>query len=264
MKIFNKENDKEKVYVQKKDLMMLKSADYFFKYRYVNFVEKNYNCIDNTSSDSNDLFIEFDEKDEVDFFKDIDFIIDYKKVRNYSLKDIKEEMNEIKEEIRNLEFRCISSDHEEKERIFARIQILEYKCKSYIELIKIKKNQKKILFPHAIDSNGLKVGDKDYSKYQFSALLDPNKIALHRKDGSPFRSGEDISQSFYFYGIKKYLCNMSENNEFLTQYETETYMSSDNKQLIVEFKFKPYKKSDVLLQSAKETFKGLVKAKKSK
>lgn len=262
MKIFNKENGEEKVYVQKRDLMMLKSSDYFFKYQYAEFIEKIYNSFDNTIEESDDLFVLFDGKDEVEFFKSIDFIIDYKKVRNYSLKDIKTEIDKIKEKMRKLDYRYISSNREEKERILAKFHLLDYKCKSYIELIKIKKNQKKILFPQVIDSDGFRVDNKYYSMYQFSSLLDPNKIALHRKDNRPFLVEENIPLNFYIYGIRENLSKMGKNNEFLTHYETETYMSCDNKQLIVEFKFKPYKKGEVLLQSTKETLKRMVKTKK--
>jgi len=89
MKIFHTEKGKEKVYVQLNDLGYLISETHIAipTSIYLKFVGDGININDSNRYE----FIEFEKEDEVKFFKEIDFILDYNQYKDLTKAQIKEE-----------------------------------------------------------------------------------------------------------------------------------------------------------------------------
>lgn len=93
MKIFNKENGIEKVYVQEKDIKKL----WEFCSNIPNSIYANFN------DEEKNGFIEYSSKEEVEFFKTVDWIIDYKKFVKLSKEDLEECMTELQNQMKILQ-----------------------------------------------------------------------------------------------------------------------------------------------------------------
>lgn len=85
MKLFHTENGREVVYVQMQDIMQLNQSDMFIP---ASIYSKGITIVD----DSNRFkFVRFDNEQEVDFFKKIDFILDYDYYKNFTDRQLDKE-----------------------------------------------------------------------------------------------------------------------------------------------------------------------------
>ena len=92
MKIFNKEDGKEKVYVQMNDIGMMNSHVHSIPASIFEQVFTDIVIID----DSNRMdFVCFDKKHEIDFFASLDWIVDYKELGYLSLEELTKKAEEI-------------------------------------------------------------------------------------------------------------------------------------------------------------------------
>ncbi len=91
MKLFHKENGKEAVYVQMQDIVYLvHESDVSIP---VSIFEKVFSWGAVFVTDGNRFdFVRFEEEHEVEFFKNLDFIIDYDKYKAFSDEELKAEV----------------------------------------------------------------------------------------------------------------------------------------------------------------------------
>ena len=77
-----------KIYVQKNDIALLNETDLAIPASiYVKVYGAGIVIIDNSNRFE---FVEFTEKEEIEFFKSLDWIVDYNQVKNLSEEEIKE------------------------------------------------------------------------------------------------------------------------------------------------------------------------------
>ena len=113
MKIFNKENEKEKVYVQLNDIMELTQTNMPIP---ASIIDKVFGGKFLIVDDSNrDNFVEFDKKEEIDFFKSIEWITDYKKYRDLTQDELKLLVEETNKEIDDIATKYNTLSYTEKE-----------------------------------------------------------------------------------------------------------------------------------------------------
>ena len=96
MMLFNKENGKEKVYVQYQDLMELINGDFNFSITcfLIDKLFKNDKAL--LVDDSNRWkFVEFDKEEEVEFFRKQAWIVNFKEIRGKSFDELLSYSNEI-------------------------------------------------------------------------------------------------------------------------------------------------------------------------
>lgn len=270
MKIFNKENEIEKVYVQMNDIMMLNQTDLTIP---ATIYLKIFNGIVIVDDSNRMNFVEFTDPKEIEFFKKLDWIIDYKEFRDLSedeiiakRQEIANELNEIANEYNNM------SDEEKKENqhLPMKHELLKYKFHYFAEILWIKQGHIQMPFPVVPDSDGFSfVSDNEDFIYEIKASLDPNKLLLFRRDGKELSEDEMIPQSFIQGGMSIAIMQRSEKDEFFGDFETINYLTYDNKYLVTEFKVRKHEEETQELEdnekeeeSIKEEsgFKKLVKS----
>lgn len=147
MKIFHTENGKEVVYVQIQDIVELNQSDmtipasiYLNAFNEIGFVY-----------DSNRFnFVRLDEEQEVKFFRELDFVIDYDKYKDLSDEQLEEEWKKLANKSNEIakKWNYMSDDEREKNsNIFQEHENLEYMMKFLTEIYAIKHNKKMMQFP---------------------------------------------------------------------------------------------------------------------
>lgn len=245
MKIFNEENGVKKVYVQMNDIMMLTHSDLpipgsVFEKVFTDIVIVN----DNNRMD----FVEFNEPDEVNYFKSLDWIVDYKEIRDLSEEEIKNKGQEIANEMNRIAERYNSMSNEKKHRNQSLIQkheLLDYKIQYLAEILWVKQGYREMPFPIVPDSDSFTFKGDENSEYEIRGSLDPNKILLYRKDGKELSNEDKIPLEFIQMGMSIAAMERSKNNIVKGDYEISKFLSEDNKYLVIEYKIKSNEKDKI-------------------
>src|SRR5574344_1528610 len=153
MKIFNKENNGEVVYVQMRDLKMLSQTGLHFP---PSIFKKCYGLDGNllVNSKNEKEFVLFDAEDEVAFFKSQDWIIDYEKYLNKDQKFIEVQMQMVDKQRKEIASRFNAMDFNDR---FNNLNLKKYcEVKEYVyyslkDMIKIKNGEEKIKLPQALE-----------------------------------------------------------------------------------------------------------------
>lgn len=243
MKIFNEENGIKKVYVQMNDIMMLNQLDEPIP---ASIYEKIFTQTI-IINDSNRMdFKEFTEFHEIEFFKKQDWIIDYKKIKDLSLEDIKllgEETNKEIEAIRDKFNNMSESEKRENLSLIQQHELLVYKMNYYAEVYRMKNGKSNIKLPLIPDCDGFKLND-DKAGYAISISLEPNKLLLYKKDGNKLSSSDKVDPAFIQGAISIMAMENTNNKIFMGNYKTNTYLSEDKKYLVIEFVVMSYDNKD--------------------
>lgn len=251
MKIFNIENGIEKVYVQMNDIGLLNSA---FEEIPVSIFYKVFRDIVIIDDRNRMDFIEFSEQQEIDFFRNIDWIVDYKEIRNLSKEEIIKRGQEVADEINKLAQVYNNMSFEEKNpNLLVRSSSLQYKMKYMVEILLIKQGKKTMPFPLVPDSDGL-VFSNDDGLYEIKTSLDSNKLLLYRKDGLCLSDLDIIPQGLINEAVISVARERSKNDEFFGDFDISRKFSDDRKYLIIEFKVKKYKQETGIKKFIKTLF----------
>ena len=236
MKIFNKENGKEKVYVQMNDLMMLNQSDMPIPASIFEKVFTGVVIVD----DSNRMdFVEFDKPNEIEFFKSVDWIVDYKELRKLSDDELEEKAQEAAKELNEIAEKYNSMSVEEREKnqdLIIRHELLNYKIQYYSEIYNLKKGNIKMSIPEVPDSDGFAfLADDEYCKYEIRASLDNKKLLLSRKDGQELTREEEIPYNYITTAISVFLLENKDEFSESGEIERNNYLSKDNKYVVMDF-----------------------------
>lgn len=237
MKIFNVEDGKKKVYVQMNDITMLSQAVDSVPASILGKIYSGSIVV----CDSNRMnFIEFSSPEEIRFFENQDWIVDYKKLRNLSEKELIAMWQSILDEIYALGTNYVSMSEEERVEAENRFSLLYYKSEYISEIIFLKRGMTQMPFPVVPDSDGFTfVGDSGET-YTIKSSLDPNKFLLFRSDGKSISDYEEIPQGFLKSGVAIALVDKRHEDNFYGDYEMSYSMSDDRRYLIIGFKVKSY------------------------
>lgn len=240
MKIFNDENGVKKVYIQMNDIMMLTYSDISMP---STIFEKVFSDVVIVNDNNRMDFVEFTQPQEVEYFKSLDWIVDYKQIRNLSEEEIKEKGQEIASEMNEIANKYNSMTDDEKrdnQSIIQRHELLDYKMKSLAEILWIKQGHKQMPFPVVPDSDGFAFIGDDNCKYEIRASLEPNKMLLFRKDGKKLSNEDRIPRGFLQTGMSIAIMEKNKNNEFEGEYKMSNSLTDDNQYFVTEFKIKNY------------------------
>ncbi len=147
MKLFHTENGKEVVYVQIQDIMYLHQSDLPIPL----FIYEKYLQGVTVVDDSNRFnFVRFDEKHEVNFFRDLDFVIDYDKYKDLTDEQLEEEgqklaikANEIAEKWNNMS----KKERKQNTNLLQEHANLGYMLNFLSEIYAVKHGKRKMPFP---------------------------------------------------------------------------------------------------------------------
>ena len=259
MKIFNKENGKEKVYVQMEDIMLLMHYDLnagipasifdkLFRNGYV-FVD-----------DRNRFeFVSFEDKNEIDFFRSIDWIVDYKEYRTRSFDEMVQAGEDIRNEMAQIANRYNAMDEIDRKNnqgLRTKFELLEEKFKFLPQIVFINQGHVTMPFPNVIDSDGFDCGSNE--EFEIKSSIDPNKIIITRKDGQNINKGS-INRNL----LKNILANVSVGMAFREEYceimKTKQAISEDGKSITIEFMVRPIDKDMDMTNPKSKKQNGFVK-----
>ena len=145
MKLFNKEKGKEVVYVQLQDIMYLMN-DTDLSVPASIFV-KTFGIVNDKNRFN---FLKFDKEDEVEFFKKLDFIIDYSKYRDLTDEGLEQAVKKFRTKANNIVDKWNSMTCEERENnsnLLFEHQNLEYVIMFIQEVYNVKHGVRVMEFP---------------------------------------------------------------------------------------------------------------------
>lgn len=238
MKIFNKENGKEKVYVQMNDLMMLNQSDMPIP---ASIFEKVFSGIVIVDDSNRMDFVEFNEPREIEFFKSIDWIVDYKELRKLSDDELEEKAQKTAQELNAVAEKYNSMSVDERNHnqdLLMKHELLNYKIQYYGEIYNLKKGNKTMPIPDVPDSDGFSfLTDDEYCKYDIRASLDNKKLLLYRKDGKEITREEEVPYNYITTAISLFLLEKKDKDEIgeSGEIDRENYLSKDNKYVVMDF-----------------------------
>lgn len=256
MKLFNIEKGKEKVYVQYQDLMELIHeldgisipASIFDKI----FGNGQPLIVD----DSNRWeFIEFNQPEEVQFFREQDWIVDFKEVRGLTFDGLIEYGTEVAKEHDAIAVELNKLSRSELEEHMDEVRKLQGLKKKYNLLPEcgfVNKGFKTMPFPVVPDSDGYVCGDN--GEYEAISSLDPNKIIIRRKDGQLLNKGK-ISKRF----IKEVIANGSiqmsaARATYCTVGNAKYSITEDGMYIVITYKVAPILSKEELEYKNNNTF----------
>lgn len=170
MKIFNVENGKEKIYVQLNDLIFINKAEIQMPTSiYMKVFSNNFFILNKNKTE----FVSFDEPNEIEYFKGLDFILDYDSYKKLSLEELTTKRQKTFEQYSTKVDELNGMFDEEKKQNKNTIQeceILDYVMNGIQEFYWLKKGEQTVPFPQASSSSGFKfIGDDDF-KYEMSPV----------------------------------------------------------------------------------------------
>lgn len=239
MKIFNIENGKEKVYVQLNDMMMLNNSDEVIP---ASIYEKVFLPGTLVVNDSNRMeFIEFSKPEEVEYFKTLDWIVDYKELRKLSKDEMQtkyEEESAILDQIASEYNETPPENKKIRHSTLKRFDLQRYKLAYYSEIYAIKYQEEEVAFPVVPDSDGFSfTGDDNSYPYEIRASLDPNKLLFMKTNGEKFSRDESIPYNFYNSGIAVAIMEIkSDDDDNSATMDISNSLSEDEKYIIIEFR----------------------------
>ena len=256
MKIFNTENEKEIVYVQNSDILRLKYID-------STIANKIYAQYKNTIGDNNLMkFIRFENEDELNFFRNIDWIVDYRKVSQlsnhmleYMIDEVEIEMNKVGNEYMN----TITENKNQKQLTFILFKLLEYKKNFLTMLLELRYTDEKIDLPLAIDYYGITFSFDINNQIQASTTLDPNIFLFYKVDGSEFTDDDKVPNELIQQVSQIVIKKNQLNNCIKKKINVSITHSVDDKYLIMEINPVTKKKSDNLISTEKRLIKNRAK-----
>lgn len=148
MKIFNNENGKEKVYVQMNDIMFLMNGtDIPMPAQVISKVFKHVVVV----NDSNRFdFVGFDDKEVVEFFGKLDWVIDYNIYIKMSDEELSAEASKLAAEDNLIvdKYNSLNSnERKENSKLIQEHEIKGYKIKFLSEVYGLKHGVKEMLLP---------------------------------------------------------------------------------------------------------------------
>lgn len=239
MKIFNTENGKEKVYVQMQDIMVLVHEDINCGIPATIF-EKMFGDVLIVDDRNRWNFVEFDLPEEVEFFRGIDWIPDYKEYRNKSREEmvsISEGFNATFNEKAEKWNNMTPEERKANEDLYTECTLLRHKIDSLPNIFFVGQGHYNLGVGNAVDSDGFDCGSND--EYEAISGLNPNKIIIRRKDGQPLNKGK-VKRSFIKQVISNAAISLADERAGLCEIGRAKYsISEDGQYIVIEFGVKP-------------------------
>ena len=217
MKILNIEDNTKKLYIQKRDLLLLDSL--------YTGITISKDLFPNLEQDNNlDEFIIITNEDDIELINCIYFIIDYRHYRSMKITDLKKEIKNQKNKSNK--------------------KITKHIAKQLQQIIDLKENKNNFNLPLAIDYYGYNHQDtNENNPYIVSTGIDPNTLFFYRKDQKPLSITDTIPNDFIENAILINKLNRSKQDEIISNYEEKYSTSDDQKYLTIRIIPKTKEKS---------------------
>lgn len=236
MKIFNIENGKAKMYVQFYDISMLtKCHSLTIPYT---IVDRFFGDVFVGTGKNRFKFVEFTKSNEIDFFQNADWILDFKAFKACSKKEIENNIDSIKKEMKKIANKYNLETHEvEAMELMDQYKHLEYKIMQLEEIIYFKEGDVNFPFPIVPDYDGFKsTSNNDTLPYVIQQGLNPMQMLLYRIDGKALELKKDMLPRDFIYSANCILINDNfEHYGLFDNFESTINLSDDRKYLVFTF-----------------------------
>ena len=149
MKLFHKENGQETVYVQMQDILYLVHESNVSVP--ASIFEKVFSVGAVFVTDANRFdFIRFEEEHEVDFFKKLEFVIDYDQYKDFSEEQLIAEVKKLEDKANGIAEKwndMTSEERRENSELYEEHQNLDYICRFLCEIYFVKHGKRSMPFP---------------------------------------------------------------------------------------------------------------------
>lgn len=149
MKLFHKENGQETVYVQMQDILYLVHESNVSVP--ASIFEKVFSVGATFVTDANRFdFIRFEEEHEVDFFKKLEFVIDYDQYKDFSEEQLIAEVKKLEDKANGIAEKwndMTSEERRENSELYEEHQNLDYMCRFLCEIYFVKHGKRSMPFP---------------------------------------------------------------------------------------------------------------------
>lgn len=251
MRIFNKEKNKEVVYVQGKDLK---------------FIEEQ--KLDSPPLDGiskvvrDDTFVQFVDPEYVDFFKQQAYIPNYKTMRDISVDKLALIIEEKEKRLSAFtkEFENTPEEERNVQDFFKGKAKRKYEIASIQEYIDSIKSKKSLPIPLAIDTDEMRISshDSENNPIDIGYSLDKKRLLFAKTSGKPFTSEDNIPTSLFFKAIAILAIEtdiITKSDELI---DCRGNFSSD-KRFIISEEF-PSKEEDYIQEKSSERIKEFFKS----
>lgn len=228
MKVVNKENGIETIYVQIKDLGELILLNSSIS---TEIIQKIYMTFLAESQKRYDEYIKFSDPEMVEFLKGEDVIVDYREISKLSETDINILIKINKARCKQLQGYINVEGQKFDYDAAKENQQLHYQIKDYLKILHHKKGLP-ISLPLIPDEENVTIitdNSSSQNNYQASISLEPNILLVYRKDGKPLTQEDTFSPILINSAIKI----AAVQNDYTT-YTTSKRWSEDRKYLIIE------------------------------
>ena len=150
MKLFHKENGKEVVYVKRQDIMyLLRNGIPTLETIANKFLEDSSVVTQKNRFD----FVMFEDSDELEFFKELKFIVNYDDYKDFSEEKLDQEIRKMKAEKQAIEIKIGNMSQDEVLEnigILQDLYDLEYMLELMMQIVALKRNEIIMPFPKFI------------------------------------------------------------------------------------------------------------------
>ena len=227
MRIFNIENGTEKVYLQVKDILLLKN----YEFEKPEFIDR---LVISEDLDEND-FVEFNKQEEVSFFRSLDWFVDFREVRYLPHKSILAlEQNDVasKSELNKLLLFTSKEELEKRNKMTEMLDIVDNRLKDYESILEFKNGKNRIPFPLVPDYDGFKWLTNDI--YMMSPGLNPYITLLSRKDSKPLSDEDKVPLELEARGLDASFEELDNNDLLGTSIDVKRYVTGDKRYIVTE------------------------------
>ncbi len=222
MKVFNRENGKEKVYVSRKDLVFLSQV-----YDIPQFIEEV------LESDDNSSYVEFSSLVEIEYFKVIRWLLDFKELCKLSFDELNLFIEEMKTKANNTKLDMVSKSE------------WNHAYEDVLDFYNYRLGLLDLDLPLVPDDQYSHMESAGYSPiYIIMQAIDPNILMVCKDTGEKFSFFDNIPVSLMDSAIN--MTSMRRKDPPITLGNTvKTYRYSDDFQYyLIETKFNLYQKRD--------------------
>lgn len=218
MKIYNKENNQEKVYVLKEALAEVKEV-----------YESIPSFINERLERETTEYISFTEEKALNYFKTIFWLIDFKEYAKYDFATLKKLFAE--------EY---AKSQESKTDLVTKKELL-YKCKSIQYIIDYRLGRKNLNLPLVPNSDSVYLETASNNpKYAITQALDPNMLLLYNKSGAKLSYFDNIPSSLIDSAVNLVAPTRRDPGTNIGNTLNQRFFSDDFQYYIIESKFREY------------------------
>ena len=236
MKILNTENNTEKIYVQMEDLMRLYNSDSVIPASIFDKVFSEPVVVDDNNRHD---FVEFSDKEDVNYLKSIEWIIDCKKYMKANINKVSNEYVHVLNELNKISalYNQLSDDEKkDNEYLVSNYDYLNYKLNALRDIIQFRNGNLYIPFPQVPDCDGTVFDDSKTTGYIIQEGIVPGTLLMYKPNGDLLSGKDSAYPNMINNAISVVRIKHNDFDEGRFNYHNIYSMSDDLRYLIITYR----------------------------